>query len=81
VAANGERLFVSLLDDGRWLARSFDKAGLPRSRGPGPLRLGAWLDEDGDGSWDDSPAAGAERVDTWTADLDGDGSSEQLTRR
>lgn len=81
VTTDGERVFLALLEDGRWFGRVFDAAGMPLSLAAQPLRLGAWKDVDGDGRWDETPAGGVPRADAWAADLDGDGTSEALTRR
>lgn len=83
VAANGDRLLISLLPDGRWLGRRFDEEGLPRPLAPDmPLELGEWRDGDGDGRWDAPDALEAFIPPAaWAADLDGDGRPETITRR
>jgi len=53
----GERLLVSELADGRYLARRFDDDGLLEIRPAEPLSLYGATDRAGDGAWDEGPPA------------------------
>jgi len=77
VSERGERVLVTVFDDGSYAALRFERRGLLEARADEPLvLLNGPSDTDGDGTID----VQASQPNATSGDLDGDGTPERVTR-
>ena len=83
VNTEGVGVLLSILPDGQYYARQFEKGLVPIALAPGaPLALkGGFTDLDGDRVLDVIPEAAEKEPESVRGDLDGDGSLEVVRRR